>query len=111
MSEKLAGKYSRRLAIARDKITKFQEELELDPAHALSWGTSAFAAAAEIKILRQLVMEFETGATAADVRAYLLGKVLNAAKRPPSSSSATSNLMEQYEMAAVAEIVSELEYS
>lgn len=110
MSEKLAQKYSRRLATARAKIEKFQAEVELDPAHALSWGIGAFAAAAEIRVLRQVVADFESGATAAEVKSWLMSHVIQGSRTPAHSTSPTSNLIEQYVLASYAEVLGDLQH-
>ena len=110
MSEKLIGKYQRRLEVTLGSIEKFKAELDRDPAYALTWGTGVFQAAAEIRVVKQVIGAFENGGKVEDVRSILLDHVLHRSKYPPHSTSPTSNLLEQYELAAYAEILSELKH-
>lgn len=111
MSAKLLAKYQRQIDAVQYRLAKFQEAFSKDPAHALSWGTDAFKAAAELRVLQQIVTALQDGtATVDNIRSTMMDRVLHKSKYPPQSTSPTSNLIEQYELAACAEIISDLQY-
>ena len=90
-------------------IEKFKVALDRDPAYALSWGTGVFAAAAKLRVLKQLINVLGDGAaTAEDVHSLMMANILHKSQYPAQSSSPTSNLIEQYELAACAEIIADL---
>ena len=89
-------------------IRKFAEKLINDPAYTLSWGTDSFKTAAELKVYKQVLNAFNDGATLEQVKSSLMDRVLNKAKYPAQSTSPCSNLMETYELAAYAELVSDM---
>ena len=114
MSQALA-KFQTQVVDQTAKITQFREELGEDPSHALKWGNSAFEAAARLSVAKMLVYCFtdrpgQPAQSVESVRKMLLGKVTQRSKYPPQSTSPTSNLMEQYELAALAEAYEELAY-
>lgn len=97
------------------KITQFREELGKDPGHAFKWGNSAFEAAARLGVAKMLVYCFtdrpdQPAQSVEQVRKMLLEKITNRSKYPPQSTSPTANLMEQYELAALAEAYEEIAY-
>jgi len=111
MSARLLGKYQRQVEAQQDRINKFKLELDKDPAHALTWGLEAFRSAATLKVLNQIVAALEAGNADVDnIRSTLMDRVLHRSKYPAQSTSPTSNLMEQYELSACAEILSDLQY-
>jgi hypothetical protein len=90
-------------------IERLKRELDKDPAYALSWGTDAFAAAAKLRVLRQLIAVLaDDTATVEDIRAELTARVLRKSQYLAHSSSQTSNLIEQYELVANAELLNDL---
>ena len=90
-------------------IERLKRELDKDPAYALSWGTDAFAAAAKLRVLKQMIAVLADGtATAEDIRAELTARVLRKSQYPAHSTSPTSNLIEQYELVAHAELLNDL---
>jgi len=91
-------------------IDKFAADLIKDPSHTLSWGDKAFQAAARLRVAKEIIHHFAGNATVQQVREYVMDQVLHSAKYPPSSTSPTSNLMEQYTLAAYAEAVQTLEH-
>ena len=96
---------------AQASLDKFAADFAKDPAHALSWGNGAFERAAELKVVKQIIVALEDGtATLDNIRSTMMDRVLHRSKYPAQSSSPTSNLMEQYELAACAKILSDLEY-
>jgi hypothetical protein len=90
-------------------IERLKRELDKDPAYALSWGTDAFAAAAKLRVLKQMIAVLADGtATVEDIRAELTARVLRKSQYPAHSTSPTGNLIEQYELVAHAELLNDL---
>ena len=112
--EILVSRFKRGRDSAQDDLVKFQEAFQKDAAHALSWGTYVFVAAGKERVYNQLIQFMDGNAPVdsavllANMTDLVLDKVLNRAKYPPQSTSPTSNLMEQYEMAAWANVLSDL---
>ena len=114
--EKLLSRYESDIRSGEAKIKEFAEALQKDPSYTLSWSQDVFAAAAEIKILKQvrnyLIHEVNYAAVDAapvsNLIDMLTDKVINGAKYPSFSSSTTSNLISQYETASAAMILSNL---
>jgi hypothetical protein len=90
---------------AQERIAKFSADIARDAAYALSWSTSVFEAAAEERVLKQVLRAIDEDQ---DVMAVLTDSVLCKARYPAQSSSPTSNLIEQYELAALARVLSTL---
>jgi hypothetical protein len=115
MSDRALKKFTAIAEQAQTQIDKFRSELDKDPAYALSWGLTAFQAAARLKVASMLVYAFtpregETAYTIKQARETLMDRVMSKARYPAQSTSPTSNLMEQYEAAAFAEALDELKY-
>jgi len=115
MTEKALNKFTAIVEQAQANIDKFKEQLDKDPAHALSWGLDAFHNAARLKIASMLVYAFtpregSSASTIQEAREFLMDRVMNKARYPAQSTSPTSNLMEQYEAAAYAEALDVLKY-
>lgn len=111
MSQKLIARFFNQANTCQGRLDKFTADFAKDPAYALSWGTDAFQAAAKLRVLKQILAALEDGdATADNIRSTMMDRVLNKSKYPPQSTSPTSNLIEQYELAACAEILSDLQY-
>jgi hypothetical protein len=112
MTNKLLMRFQIQAEMAQDTLDKFTVDFAKDPAYALSWGTDAFAKAARLRVLNQIIAALEEGtATVDNIRGTLTDRVLHKSKYPPQSTSPTSNLIEQYELAACADILSELQYA
>ena len=90
------------------KIEKFTEELTKDPAYALSWSNGAFAAAAKLRVLNQIINALANDEPAENIKDSLMDRIMHKSRYPAQSTSPTSNLVEQYELAACAEIVGKL---
>ena len=105
----LKDRYTKQAENEAARIEKFKEALDKDPAYALSWGCGVFASAAKLRVLKQLINVLGDGeATAEDVHSLMIASVLHKSQHPAQSSSPTSNLIEQYELAACAEIIADL---
>ncbi len=111
MSDKLLKRFQDQIGMCQSGLDKFAAEFAKDPAYALSWGTGAFEKAAKLRVLQQIAAALADGHGNLDnIRSTLTDRVMHRAKYPPQSTSPTSNLIEQYELAACAEILSDLEY-
>ena len=108
MTQKLLAKYQRNIDSVITGLQEFKTKFDKDPAHAFSWGDGAFKAAAELNVLKDVVSLLQDGHSAQSVRDYLLDSVLHGSKYPAHSTSPTSNLIEQYTLAARAAILSDL---
>jgi hypothetical protein len=97
-----------RINSAQFEIEKFKTRLDKDPADALSWSLTAFQCAAKLKVLNLVTDALESGEEIEQVCDSLLNRVMTRSKYPAQSSSPTSNLIDQYELAAYAEILSDL---
>ena len=111
MSNKLLVRFQRRAESETASIAKFKLDLDKDPAHAFVWSTNAFRSAATLKVLNQIITALEADtADLENIKSTLMDRVLHSSKYPSHSTSATSNLMEQYELSACASILSDLRY-
>ena len=111
MSAKLLVRFQRRAVVQSENLTKFKLELDKDPAHALTWGLDAFRSAATLKVLNQIIAALEADTADVDnIKSTLMDRVLHRSKFPAQSTSPTSNLMEQYELSACAELLSDMKY-
>lgn len=112
--ERLVSKFVRDREMAQDELARFKEAFDRDAAHALTWGTSVFVAAGKERVYNQLIQfmggneTIDPNVLLANMTDLVMDKVLYRAKYPPSSTSPTSNLMEQYEMAAWAQVLATL---
>lgn len=104
----LVKMFEAKAQMAQVNLDKFMVKFQEDPSYALSWGNDTFRAAAELKIAKQILAALEHSATLENIRSTLTNRMLNMAKYPAQSTSPTSNLIEQYELAACASIVSQL---
>lgn len=108
MTTQLIARFQRKIDLCTASIEKFKTKLDEDPAHALSWGTDAFQNAAELRVLKQVVHCLQDGATKESIQSFLMDRVLYRSRYPAHSTSPTSNLIDQYELAACAELLSDL---
>lgn len=113
MSEKALRHFASVAEQNQTQIDKFKAELDKDPSYALSWGLTVFQAAARLKVAQMLVYGFtpKEGSPVYTVEQavnFLTDRVMNKARYPAQSTSPTSNLMEQYEAAAYAEAIDDL---
>jgi threonine aldolase len=111
MSAKLQKRFQSQADSCQASLDKFAADFANDPAHALTWGTGAFEKAARLRVLKQIVAALDDGtATLDNIRSTLTDRVMHRAKYPAQSTSPTSNLIEQYELAACADILGDLQY-
>jgi hypothetical protein len=101
----LARRSLNALAQAETELARFAESFAKDPAYALSWGMSAYKAAAAKKVYSEALLAVETGATFAEWTAYSTKEVLRRARSPGRSTSATSNLSDECLTEAWAEVL------
>jgi hypothetical protein len=112
--DKLMSRYESDISSKEAKIKEFAEAVQKDPAYTLSWAQDLFAAAAEIRILKQVVdylnheVDHPSNAPVSNLIDMLTDKVIHGAMYPSFSSSTTSNLISQYETASAALILSNL---
>ena len=99
----IVNRFQRDLVSVQADIAEFTQKMAVDAAYTLSWGTSVFQAAAKERVLKQVLASIEQGD---DIVSMVTDRVLSKAKYPAQSSSPTSNLIEQYELAALAEVLS-----
>jgi len=94
----------------KESAQAFAEKFLKDPAYTLSWGTGAFENAAKLKVYDMVytALTAETPCSIQAVKDTLMDRVLHKSKYPPQSTSPCSNLMEQYELAAYAKLLSDL---
>ena len=109
-TERLLFRFNSQAESCQARLDKFVSKFAEDPAYALSWGTEAFQAAASLRVLKQVIGALNEEGTLDNIRSTLTDRVMHKAKYPPQSTSPTSNLIEQYELAAYAEILSDLQY-
>lgn len=111
MSQKLVVRFQRKIDSCVESIEKFKEDLTSDPAHALSWSNSTFKVAATLNVLRQVNHDLESGTTVDDLKRGITNRIMHRSRYPAQSTSPTSNLIEQYELSALSEILSDLEFA
>lgn len=109
-NQRLLFRFNSQAESCQARLDKFTAKFAEDPAYALSWGTEAFQAAASLRVLKQVIGALNEEGTLDNIRSTLTDRVMHKAKYPPQSTSPTSNLIEQYELAAYAEILSDLQY-
>ena len=111
----LLTRYESDLSSREARIKEFAEAVQKEPSYTLSWAQDVFAAAAELKIFKQVVdyliheVDYAAAAPVSNLIDMLTTKVINGAMYPAHSSSITSNLISQYETASAAMILSNLE--
>jgi len=113
MTDKLLKRFQSQANMVQQSLDKFAVKFAEDPAYALSWGDGAFESAAKLRVLKQIIAalgEDGNDCTVDDIKSTLMDRVLHKSKYPAHSSSPTSNLIEQYELAACADILGDLQF-
>jgi|688.fasta_scaffold982296_2 hypothetical protein len=105
ISEKayITNRFQRDLVSVQAEIAEFTAKMAVDAAYTLTWGISVFQAAAKERVLKQVLESIEQGD---DIVSIVTDRVIHKAKYPAQSTLPTSNLIEQYELAALAEVLS-----
>lgn len=115
----LVTRFQNKLNRAQSEVADFVGKVQHDAAYVLSWSNSVFQAAAKERVYKQLiafVMDeaedisdlFNEDINVDNLFSFVTDRVLHKAKYPAQSTSPTSNLIEQYELAAWAEVLSDL---
>lgn len=108
--QKLLAKLQRELTELQESLDKFAAKFQEDPMHALIWSLSTFEQAAHQRKVKIVINALERGVSIADIKQDLTRMVVDKAKYPAQSTSPTSNLIEQYDLAVTAALLSDLEY-
>ena len=95
-------------------VDKFAKELSEDPVYAFQWGDNAMAAAAMVQQCRRIRDALEQqdpkqAVTLEQLASYLSSNIRNAARYPEASTSACTNLMKRYELAALTQVLEMVE--
>lgn len=93
---------------AEKRLARFLVAFEADPASAFEWSQSDFEAAAIRRVLGQVqhaLTDADSTATFDTIRDHAGDEVERGAKYPSFSTSASSNLMAQFQLAAWATLV------
>lgn len=110
----LTKRFQRKLDEAQSEIAVFVGKVQHDAAYALSWSNSVFHAAAKERVYKQVIASIKDSVSEdgeldlSNIIGMVTDRVLHKAKYPAQSTSPTSNLIEQYELATWADILSDL---
>jgi len=110
----LTKRFQRKLDEAQSEVAAFVGKVQHDAAYALSWSNSVFHAAAKERVYKQVIVSIENSVSEdgeldlSNIIGMVTDRVLHKAKYPAQSTSPTSNLIEQYELATWADILSDL---
>ena len=105
----LLERFQRQAQYETATIEKFKLELDKDPAYALSWGNEVFRAAAKLKVVNEIINSLKDLEPAENIKDALMDRIMHKSRYPAQSTSPTSNLIEQYELAVCAEIFNDLQ--
>ena len=100
---KALERFESRVDMFQARLVKFKQRLAEDPSYAFSWADDAFEAAAQLQVSLSIVNELKDGREVKLLSEYILSMITGKSKRVASSSSACSNLMDQYTLAAYAD--------
>jgi hypothetical protein len=110
----LTKRFQRKLDEAQSEVAAFVGKVQHDAAYALSWSNSVFQAAAKERVYKQVIVSIKDSVSEdgeldlSNIIGMVTDRVLHKAKYPAQSTSPTSNLIEQYELATWADILSDL---
>lgn len=90
--------------ICSDDLQNFQKDMLQDPENAFSWGDDAMKNAARMNIFGRVYI-YLTKESLADVLKEIEREMLQMARFPSRSTSDCTNIMAQYKLAAIAEVV------
>ena len=75
MSDKLLKRFQGYADDAQARLDKFAADFAKDPAHALTWGTDTFQAAAKLRVFKQIIGALENGnGTLDNIRSTLMDR-------------------------------------
>jgi hypothetical protein len=95
---------------AKLRLDEFAVKFANDPAHAFTWSSSAFQDAARLSVFSEIAESPICFYDVADARNVLAKKIVEKSRSPAQSTSPTSNLMKQYELAAWVEALDAFDY-
>lgn len=110
----LTKRFQHKLDEAQSEVAAFVGKVQHDAAYALSWSNSVFQAAAKERVYKQVIASIKDSVSEdgeldlSNIIGMVTDRVLHKAKYPAQSTSPTSNLIEQYELATWADILSDL---
>jgi hypothetical protein len=114
MNEKLndlVAELDSKIKFVQSTLDKFRKYFDINPAHALEQSMQAFEAAGTLRLCQTLKQEIaeavergESETFLAQIQRHCQGKMYRGARWPTRSTSITSNLMEQCDLAAHAEL-------
>jgi len=110
----LTKRFQRKLDEAQSEVAAFVGKVQHDAAYTLSWSNSVFQAAAKERVYKQVIASIKDSVSEdgeldlSNIIGMVTDRVLHKAKYPAQSTSPTSNLIEQYELATWADILSDL---
>jgi len=107
---KTLERFESRVDMFQARLAKFKQRLAEDPSYAFSWADDAFEAAAQLQVSLSIVNELKDDREIEMLRDYMLSLITSKSRRVASSSSACSNLMDQYTLAAYADAYDILKY-
>ena len=107
MKSHLLTQVNNDLKNCQDTHEKFMAEFKKNPNYALGWSEGVFRSAAKAQVLKEVKIALEENSelTVAKVKEYAEKNMLNRATHPARSTSATRNLVDEYELVAWSELV------
>lgn len=102
---KRIARFELMIKTAQITIDKFQARFAEDPHHALTWAQDTFKQVSAARVYAEVKRALEKGRTKEEVVNFAQDTLRQRASSPSFSTSVTSNLVEQYETAAWAEVI------
>ena len=97
-------------AKAKAKLDAFAIKFTKDPSHTLTWSDSTFQDAARYSVFSTIAESPICGYEVQDAKNVLSQQIVGLSRNPAQSTSPTSNLMKQYELAAWTEALEAYDY-
>jgi hypothetical protein len=98
----------RRISANKSELEKWKTKLDQNPAYAFEWSDPAFKTAAFLEVQSSALLLVVDGVSIDDLIDVLTDRVLFRSSCPAMSTSVPSNLLEQYKLAAVADLLKHL---
>lgn len=102
---KRIARFELMIKTAQITIDKFQARFAADPHEALTWAQDTFKQVSAVRVYSEVKRALEKGRTKEEVVSFAQDTLRQRASSPSFSTSVTSNLVEQYETAAWAEVI------